>query len=124
MTDCKSQNTKNEQQNNLCIASEMLTGQCKKGELTGEYWCKITESPYPERVYLPACDSDIIVKVLAPVPSYDGYMTLIRAYNDVAEENSKLKELLKECYTAMGETQYWDMCKLLPKINKVLGEDK
>lgn len=42
----------------------------------------------------------------------------------LVKQNTKLKELLKECYTAMEETQYWDMCKLLPKINQALGEDK
>lgn len=68
-----------------------LTEQWEKGELIGEYWCEITESPYPEQVYLPTCDSDIIVKVLAPVPSYEEYM--------------KLKELLKKCKRQFEEVE-------------------
>ena len=55
--------------------------------------------------------------VISGVPSYEEWKAKL-------EENIKLKELLKECYTAMGETQYWDMCKLLHKIDEALGEDK
>ena len=47
-----------------------LTDKWKKGELSGDYWCEITLSPYPEQVYLPTCDNDIIVEVLAPVLSF------------------------------------------------------
>jgi hypothetical protein len=66
-----------------------LTEQWKKGELEqGEYWCKITESPYVERVYLPCCD-DIIVEVLAPVPSY--------------EEWRKMKEQIEVCAWALNK---------------------
>ena len=88
-----------------------LTEQWKKGELKqGEYWCKITESPYIERVYLPCCD-DIIVEVLAPVPSYEEwqrifhyagkyeheYTSCVMEYENLKQENQHLKELLKEC---------------------------
>lgn len=68
--------------------SQDLIEQWKKGELTGEYWCEITESPYPERVYLPTCDNNIIVKVLAPVPTFDEWQAKL-------EENAQLKELLR-----------------------------
>ena len=123
-----------------------LTDKWEKGELVGEYWCEITESPYPERVYLPTCDNDIIVKVLAPVPSYEEWQASEKynkhleevikiyerkdkqatetsiAYNELAEENTKLKELLKECRTYISE---WDTpMDLLAKIDEVLGEDK
>ena len=81
-----------------------LTEQWKKGELEQcEYWCKITESPYVERVYLPCCD-DIIVEVLAPVPSYEEYLereSHCAVYSEVnkwlKEENQQFKELLREC---------------------------
>lgn len=39
---------------------------------------------------------------------------------DLLEENKKLKDLLKECYTAMNEAQYWDQCRLLRIIDEVL----
>lgn len=79
-----------------------LTELWEKGELKeGEYWCKITESPYVERVYLPCCE-DIIIEVLAPVPSYEEYNVMnyrssrfsVRHFET---ENKSLKELLKEC---------------------------
>lgn len=114
-----------------------LTEQWKKGKLTGEYWCEIIESPYPERVYLPTHESDIIVKVLAPALSYKECQELIESeakshlqadsyYNKILE----LKELLKECsyridwrtrtlYKPSDEKKQ----KLFDEISKVLGEE-
>ena len=119
-----------------------LTEQWKKGELTGEYWCEITESPYPERVYLPTCDSNIIVKVLAEVPSYeewkdikDDLATCDKDLNNVCEqkeelyeENTKLKDLLKESQHIMKIEKDFSSChfekakleELLTKIDEVL----
>lgn len=128
-----------------------LTELWNKGELpVGEYWCEITESPYPERVYIPTCDNDIIVKVLAPVPSYEEYLSLTYAKEEdekiIAEyeaENTKLKEQLKECelrFTCvvgnMNDKNVGEHNRNLPignfehifkvfsqKINQVLGEE-
>lgn len=117
-----------------------LTEQWKKGELEqGEYWCKITESPYVERVYLPCCD-DIIVGVLAPVPSYEEYLeneSHCAVYSEVnkwlREENQQLKELLREChsgfrklpiYNLVGEDEAREVNKLLNKIDNAIGEKK
>lgn len=116
-----------------------LTDKWEKGELVGEYWCEITESPYPERVYLPTCDNDIIVKVLAPVPNYEKYLSLTYAKEEdekiiaeYEEENAKLKELLKECRSPINYALCLNLSKeekiefknLLAKIKQALGEDK
>ena len=120
-----------------------LTEQWKKGELKqGEYWCKITESPYIERVYLPCCD-DIIVEVLAPVPSYEEwqrifhyagkyeheYTSCVMDYENLKEENQQLKELLKECREFFEEENPKDftviserMDDILTKIDNAIGE--
>lgn len=90
-----------------------LTEQFKKGELTGEYWCEITESPYPERVYLPTCDKDIIVEVLAPVPSYDEWKNTTSSFGfehkaniELIKENEKLKTMLGECLAHLTIGEY------------------
>ena len=115
-----------------------LTEQWKKGELKqGEYWCKITESPYIERVYLPCCD-DIIVEVLAPVPSYEEWKQLhkfLEEFNalDVAKENQQLKKLLLVCREMLAEYRFSegdftigdiDTSLLLNMIDNVIGEKK
>lgn len=126
-----------------------LTEQWKKGELKqGEYWCKITESPYIERVYLPCCD-DIIVEVLAPVPSYEEwrrtfhyagkyeheYTSCVMEYENLKQENQQLKELLRECkpyvtrnvvFTTVNRAEVVDLEKneLLTKIDNAIGENK
>lgn len=54
------------------------------------------------------------------------------AYEQVREENTKLKELLKECKHIMSIEKDFaschfekdKLCKLLAKINQALGEDK
>lgn len=73
-----SQNTENEQQNNLCITSEQLTEQLKKGELKiGFYYVYLkclemfdiaassTLSGILER------GNENCLEILAPVPSYE-----------------------------------------------------
>lgn len=112
-----------------------LTEQWKNGELKeGEYWCKITESPYVERVYLPCCD-DIIVEVLAPVPSYEEYLeseSHCAVYSEVnkslKEQNQQLKDVIsKMCMELVdpddnmsnGLAEYFNQ-DLLLKIQEVL----
>lgn len=102
----KSQNTKNEQQKDLCITSEHLTEKWKKGEIpNGYYWIRLSWGGMIIMAYYTGFDglfelddhyydSDEISEVLAPVPSYDEWQaseTSI-AYNELLEENTKLKE--------------------------------
>ena len=101
----KSQNTKNEQQKDLCITSEQLTEQWKKGELpNGWYWVKGIKSEgiyaytaeYLNNMYRPI-NGEIIIE---QVPSYGEWQA---SYNCMLEnevlrlKNAQLKELLKEC---------------------------
>lgn len=81
-----------------------------------------------------------ITEVLAPVPSYEEwqrifhyaskyeheYTSCAMDYENLKQENTKLKELLKECkyelrgcYTDIG----WEDQSLINKINKALGEE-
>ena len=108
-----------------------LTEQWKKGELEeGEYWCKITESPYVERVYLPCCD-DIIVEVLAPVPSYEEWQKVLNIdfNNEVLRlENQQLKELLYKCKEKLdwlnGGYVVWggELTDFIEEIDNAIGE--
>ena len=71
----KSQNTKNEQQKDLCITSEQLTEQWKKGELpNGWYYIKIADIVFIDffegKVWKNKKD-EYIDEVLAPVPSHE-----------------------------------------------------
>lgn len=160
----KSQNTKNEQQKDLCITSEQLTEQWKKGELpNGYYWIRLSWGGRVIMAYHTAFDglfelddyyydSDEISEVLAPVPSYDewqaseNYIDYLKqcisvyeskdkqatetsiANNKLLEENTKLKELLKECipyFNALVEKRLKleyipQVYELLTKINEVL----
>ena len=135
----KSQNTKNEQQKDLCITIEQLTEQWKKGELPcGWYWVEssIAEgiyaytAEYLNNMYRPRNGE----KVLAPVPSYDEWQALLsdqlakkEGEEIVAEleaENQQLKELLKECFEYIdwtdGTGSPISQQKLLDKIDEVL----
>lgn len=122
----KSQNTKNEQQKDLCITSEQLTEQWKDGKLSaGWYWVKGSRTKgicaytaeYLNNTYRPINGEGII----APVPTFEEWQASEKynkhleevikiyerkdkqatetsiAYNELLEENTKLKELLKEC---------------------------
>ena len=120
----KSQNTKNEQQKDLCITSEQLTEQWKKGELpNGWYWVKGSKSEciyaytaeYLNNMYRPR-NGEIIIE---QVPSYEEWQAKDK-------ENQQLKELLKECREILDYAKdfaYHDpCCKCIDKINQVLGE--
>ena len=105
----KSQNTKNEQQKDLCITSEQLTEQWKQGELpNGWYWVKGIKAEgiyaytaeYLNNMYRPR-NGEIIIE---QVPSYGEWQA---SYNCMLEnevlrlKNAQLKELLKECRPAL-----------------------
>ena len=132
----KSQNTKNEQQKDLCITSEQLTEQWRKGELpNGWYWVKgiIAEgiyaytAEYLNNMYRPR-NGEIIIE---QVPSYEEWQA---SYNCMLEnevlrlKNAQLKELLKECiqyFNALVEKRLKleyipQVYELLSKINEVL----
>ena len=160
----KSQNTKNEQQKDLCITSEQLTEQWKKGELPygryyvelayngnsiimAEYWWDKTLT-LDDHQY----SREEVKRILAPVPSYEEWQASEKynkhleeviktyerkdkqatetsiAYNELLEENTKLKELLKECipyFNALVEKRLKleyipQVYELLTKINEVL----
>ena len=132
----KSQNTKNEQQKDLCITSEQLTEQWKKGELpNGWYWVKGIKSEgiyaytaeYLNNMYRPR-NGEIIIE---QVPSYEEWQA---SYNCMLEnevlrlKNAQLKELLKECipyFNALVEKRLKleyipQVYELLTKINEAL----
>ena len=132
----KSQNTKNEQQKDLCITSEQLTEQWKKGELpNGWYWVKGIKSEgiyaytaeYLNNMYRPI-NGEIIIE---QVPSYEEWQV---SYNCMLEnevlrlKNAQLKELLKECipyFNALVEKRLKleyipQVYELLTKINEAL----
>ena len=132
----KSQNTKNEQQKDLCITSEQLTEQWKKGELpNGWYWVKGIKAEgiyaytaeYLNNMYRPI-NGEIIIE---QVPSYEEWQA---SYNCMLEnevlrlKNTQLKELLEECRHIIGIEKDFATChfgeytlvELLTKINEVL----
>ena len=132
----KSQNTKNEQQKDLCITSEQLTEQWKKGELpNGWYWVKGIKAEgiyaytaeYLNNMYRPRNGERIIEQV----PSYEEWQA---SYNCMLEnevlrlKNAHLKELLKDCipyFNALVEKRLKleyipQVYELLTKINEVL----
>ena len=158
----KSQNTKNEQQKDLCITSEQLTEKWKKGELPygryyvelayngnsiimAEYWWDKTLT-LDDHQY----SREEVKRILAPVPSYEEWQASEKynkhleeviktyerkdkqatetsiAYNELLEENTKLKELLRECRPALVRFVSYDDSEenarilLMNKINEVL----
>ena len=139
----KSQNTKNEQQKDLCITSEQLTEQWKDGKLPygryyvelayngnsiimAEYWWDKTLT-LDDHQY----SREEVKRILAPVPSYEEWQA---SYNCMLEnevlrlKNAQLKELLKECipyFNALVEKRLKleyipQVYELLTKINEVL----
>lgn len=120
----KSQNTKNEQQKDLCITSEQLTEQWKKGELNRNkiYYYETPFNTTDTASGFWLCNHLDVekdkVEILREVPSYEEYerilvendslkqirdeldctVTQLREDKiDLEEENKQLKELLKEC---------------------------
>ena len=139
----KSQNTKNEQQKDLCITSEQLTEQWKQGELPygryyvelayngnsiimAEYWWDKTLTLNDHQY-----SREEVKRILAPVPSYEEWQA---SYNCMLEnevlrlKKAQLKELLKECipyFNALVEKRLKleyipQVYELLSKINELL----
>jgi hypothetical protein len=110
----KSQNTKDEQQKDLCITSEQLTEQWNKGKLPdGFYWVEFQDGEILPTTFSnqhgficcdSLCDEENIKQILAKMPSYKEYQQLLSdqlAKNEGVEinaeleaENTKLKRLL------------------------------
>ena len=128
----KSQNTKNEQQKDLCNTSEQLTEQWKKGELPeGHYYIKTrSETNIDEYIQwykdhgIPSEKSFAyfnVQQVIAPVPSYDEWQA---SYNCMLEnevlrlKNAQLKELLKEVKDYVPEFE--TPMDILAKIDEAL----
>ena len=140
----KSQNTKND----LCITSEHLTEQWKKGELPdGYYYCKTENGAEILRtwrgidgylnfenmcneVFISSMDD---CEIIAPVPSYEEWMektkslkVLAEAYCKEKQQNAQLKKLLKKCREEisnyMNISEYYEVgnTELLMKIDEVL----
>ena len=134
----KSQNTKNEQQKDLCITSEQLTQQWKKGELpNGWYWVKGIKSEgiyaytaeYLNNMYRPR-NGEIIIE---QVPSYEEWQkhrkTLLKTQEkncDLEIINTQLKELLKECVEYIkkdyGDYLTYTQSAIYQEINQALGD--
>ena len=134
----KSQNTKNEQQKDLCITVEQLTEQWKKGELPeGHYYIKThNETTIDEYIQwykdhgIPSEKSFAyfnVTEVLAEVPDYVEWRNMVNcaceeheANKRLIEENAQLKELLKECRAELDGEFGIGAEKLVEKIDEVL----
>lgn len=115
-----------------------LTEQWKKGELEdGFYYFRMPDgttdiaSEYKLIRYILVRDSDKI-EVLAPVPSYEEYLTMkdcAKMVFEAAERETKLKDLLGKCRTMLGqfevknpEPRTYDVVEMLLKIDNSIGE--
>ena len=138
----KSQNTKNEQQKDLCITSEQLTEQLKKGELPEGWYYVIKTGDVEMLEYscncflagdVPLIDNEV-TEVLAPVPSYDELQNMNEAVNEcmaanikLVEQNAQLKELLKKANKFLKDYGFTfdgkdcaEAFKVHTKINEIL----
>ena len=121
--------------------SQHLTEQWKKGELEQGYYYVEEDG----KTFISICRKHYLLqvlqdcKVLAPVPSYEEWKQLhkfLEEFNalDVAKENKKLKELLKECRNCVTRQIYGSPTRqyfegvfddeLLTKIDDAIGEKK
>lgn len=142
----KSQNTKKD----LCITSERLTEQWKKGELpSGWYWVELKEGTFADGKKSIVLDyfseltnsferhPYLVEQVLAEVPDYVEWRNMVNcaceeheANKHLIEENAQLKELLKECSpyiahsaasrTIKNSAGHKKDMKLLAKIDEAL----
>ena len=137
----KSQNTKNEQQKDLCITSEQLTEQWKQGELTsGHYWIRLSWGGMVIMAYHTAFDglfelddhyydSDEISEVLAPVPSYDewqaseNYIDYLKQCISVYESKDKQATETSIAYNELLEENA-QLKELLKEYKNQLSEIK
>lgn len=144
-----SQNTENEQQNNLCTT---LTEQWKKGELEAGWYYVLL---FSNEEYITFIDGNWVVddrligadikEVLAPVPSYQEwqrtfhyagkyeheYTSCVMDYENLKQEYQQLKDILREWlqfeieenpndFTVISER----MSELANKTKQAIGEKK
>ena len=132
------QNTKKD----LCITSEQLTEQWKKGELLeGFYYVKVKEviANYPLLAdcveglsYTYFLDyEDYVTEVLAPVPSYDEWEKLnwyagngVEENQELKMENAQLKELLKEWVQFETEENPNDFTVMSERMSELANKTK
>lgn len=110
-----------------------LTEKWKKGELpSGMYYIEFKDGDISKDVYAFGSWGNInehfLKQVLAEVPSYELWKAVHEQWKVLLKENTKLKELLKECREILDYAKdfaYHDPCsKCITKIDQVLGEDK
>lgn len=137
----KSQNTKNEQQKDLCITSEQLTEQWKKGKLEEykKYYCKTKwfEDVFQTRCYNKDTEDEWWalenekyrynniyhikdIEVLAPVPSYDEWQASEK-YNKHLEEVIKVYER-KDKQATETSIAYNELAKENEELKELLKE--
>lgn len=121
--------------NNVAQAnSQDLTEQWKKGELQGGWYFLEFENGSKFPVYYCGFNREFefgwdwkISKVLAPVPSYEEYLTMkdcAKMVFEAAERETKLKELLKEVRDAWVIYKPYDRHQLCKRIDNAIGEKK
>lgn len=127
----KSQNAKDEQQKDLCITSEQLTEQWKKGELpSGWYW---VEGCRAEGIY--AYTSEYLnniyrlrngERIIEQVPSYEEWEKLNNACHELEKETACLTvdnvNLKKWCEEFNALEVAKENAKLKELLNKWLPE--
>lgn len=112
----KSQNTKNEQQKDLCITSEQLT----------EKWVNIYKSKkHGDSYWTGAFCYKTKEEAVKDLADKENYLTTVNIENmlNLQAQNAQLKELLKECREEIGDEI--DDCtdpkiELFAKITEVL----
>lgn len=119
MNDCKSQNTKNEQQKDLCITSEQLTEQWKKGELPdSDYFISNGYEIYPD--YFDSAEGFLktynygVRRIVAEVPDYVEWQNMVNcaceeheANKRLLEENAQLKEKIERLEKQYAKAKWW-----------------
>lgn len=118
-----------------------LTDKWKKGELPeGWYYIKdedrqiIIAEYYAELIDRETNETECVwsclgepEQVLGRVPSYELWKAVHEQWKVLLGENTKLKELLKECKLAIFDYPPYDLAsdkiRLQIKINQVLGEE-
>jgi hypothetical protein len=118
-----------------------LTEQWKKGELENDWYYIRTTNGIEKWEYIKQShgfgyyETEWVLEVLAPVPSYDDFKRIIDDWRDVSYENKNLKKLLlssrgfvdKERITletsGFGHNEYCRRTKeLLTAIDNAIGE--
>ena len=111
-----------------------LTEQWKKGELPNNWYYVRTTNGIEKWEYIKQShgfgyyETEWVLEVLAPVPTYEELQNINKSVNDLmasniklVEENTQLKELLKE--VLRHELSLKEISELTRKICQALGEE-